>query len=110
MNQWDVWFADFPYEEDASIIKPRPVIILDINPLKVLSVKVTHHGARDCDPYDMPIEHWRESGLDQPSVARVSKAIYLTGDKFVRCLGQLLDDDIEKIYYKYIEYVKSDHT
>ena len=51
-------------------------------PLKVLSIKVTHHDVRNFDEFDVPITKWKEAGLDDASVARISKAIYLTKDDF----------------------------
>jgi len=72
MQPWDLWFAAFPYEEDPAIIKNRPVIILMVEPLQVLSVKVTSVEARDNDPFDTPIIEWQYAGLKSPSCARVS--------------------------------------
>ena len=41
----EVWFAQFPFEEDSSTFKARPVIVLDVNEneCQVLSIKVTTH-------------------------------------------------------------------
>lgn len=49
MNQWEVWYANFPYEENPTIVKRRPVIILNVDTLECLSVKVTSHEVRDED-------------------------------------------------------------
>ena len=35
MEQWEVWKARFPYEEDVTIVKERPVIIINVDPLEV---------------------------------------------------------------------------
>ena len=43
MRKGEVWFVEFPLEEDASRIINRPVIVLDENVLGVLSVKITKH-------------------------------------------------------------------
>ena len=37
MKEWEVWFAEFPFEEDAAVVKKRPVIILNVETLEVLS-------------------------------------------------------------------------
>ena len=55
MKKGEVWFVEFPLEEDASKILNRPVIVLDENILGVLSVKITKHKVRQEDPYDIPI-------------------------------------------------------
>ena len=39
MNKGEVWFVEFPLEEDESKSINRPVIVLDENILGVLSVK-----------------------------------------------------------------------
>lgn len=73
MRKGEVWFVEFPLEEDASRIINRPVIVLDENVLGVLSVKITKHKVRKEDPYDIPIIYWSEAGLRLASTARVSK-------------------------------------
>ena len=105
MNQWEVWFAEFPFEENSAIVKKRPVIILDVETLKCLTLKVTSHGVREDDSYDTPILHWEEAGLNRPSVARVSKAMYLTNDKFLHKLGMLHIEDQQQIMAKFISYI-----
>lgn len=60
MNKGEVWFVEFPLEEDESKSINRPVIVLDENILGVLSVKITKHKARKEDPYDIPIIYWEE--------------------------------------------------
>ena len=55
MNKGEVWFVEFPLEEDNTQIINRPVIVLDENTLGVLSVKITKHLPRTKDPYDTPI-------------------------------------------------------
>lgn len=107
MTEWEIWFANFPFEEDNTIVKPRPVIVLDIETLEVLSVKVTSHDIRNSDRFDVPIKKWKEACLKRPSIARVSKTMFLDRDKFIYPIGVLHDDDKKEIYDKYIEYVQS---
>lgn len=78
MNKGEVWFVEFPLEEDPSRILNRPVVVLDENLLGVLSVKITKHKVRKEDPYDTPIIYWEEaslrlSGCKKKSVAKVLK-------------------------------------
>lgn len=54
-NKGEVWFVEFPLEEDNSQTINRPVVVLDENTLGVLSVKITKHSPRKEDPYDTPI-------------------------------------------------------
>jgi hypothetical protein len=106
INQWDLWFAEFPFE-DSNLSKDRPVIVLNVEPLEVLSVKVTTHEIRDIDDYDTPIIKWKEAGLKQESVARISKTIKITPDKFRRKIGVLHNDDALEVMKKYIDYVNN---
>lgn len=107
MKQWEMWFADFPFDDDASIEKKRPVIILNVDPIEVLSVKVTSHNIRDNDEYDTPIIKWKEAGLDRPSVARISKTRNLTIDKFSHKFGNLHNDDRKNIMQKFAEFINN---
>lgn len=72
-NKGEVWFVEFPLEEDETRTINRPVIVLDENTLGVLSVKITKHSPRKEDPYDIPILYWQEANLRLASTARVSK-------------------------------------
>lgn len=102
INQWDLWFAEFPYEEGNGS-KDRPVIVLNVEPLEVLSIKVTKTSARD--EFDIPIVRWKEAGLKSESVARVSKAIELSYDKFRRKIGNVHMDDRQVIMSQYMKYI-----
>lgn len=79
-NEGEVWFVEFPLEEDNSKYFNRPVIVLDEDKLGVLSVKITKHKVRSNDPYDTPILYWQEANLRLASTARVSKVQNLKPD------------------------------
>ena len=53
INQREIWFVKFPLEEDSSKILQRPVVVISVSDdkMKILSVKVTKHEARDWDDY-----------------------------------------------------------
>lgn len=105
-NKGEVWFVEFPLEEDNSQIINRPVVVLDENTLGVLSVKITKHSPRKADPYDTPIIYWQEANLRLASTARVSKVLLLSQDSFIFKIGDLHQDDLERIeemYQKYLE-------
>ena len=104
-NKGDVWFVEFPLEENLSQTINRPVIVLDENTLGVLSVKITKHMPRVEDPYDIPILYWQEANLRLASTARVSKVLLLPQDSFIFKIGDLHPDDlqcIEGMYQKYL--------
>ena len=106
MNKGEVWFVEFPLEEDPSRILNRPVVVLDENLLGVLSVKITKHKVRKEYPYDIPIIYWEEASLRLASTARVSKVTLLNKDSFIFKIGDVHKDDlnrIENMYRKFLE-------
>ena len=105
-NRGEVWFVEFPLEEDNSQTINRPVIVLDENTLGVLSVKITKHSPRKEDPYDTPIIYWQEANLRLASTARVYKVFLLSQDSFIFKIGDLHQDDLDRVegmYQKYLE-------
>jgi hypothetical protein len=102
----EVWFVEFPLEEDNAITINRPVVVLDESILGVLSVKITKHLPRKKDPYDTPILYWQEANLRLASTARVSKVLLLSPDDFIFKIGDLNEFDLKRIedmYKKYLE-------
>lgn len=106
MNKGEVWFVEFPLEEDPSRILNRPVIVLDENLLGVLSVKITKHKVRKEDPYDTPIIYWQEASLRLASTARVSKVTLLAKDSFIFKIGDLHPDDLDTVEKMYKQFLK----
>lgn len=109
MKKGEVWFVEFPLEEDKTTILNRPVIVLDENILGVLSVKITKHKVRNEDPYDIPIIYWEEANLRLASTARVSKVILLNKDSFIFKIGNLHDEDLKRVEDMYIQFLKDHH-
>lgn len=106
MNKGEVWFVEFPLEEDETKILNRSVVVLDENILGVLSVKITKHKARVTDPYDIPIIYWEDANLRLASTARVSKVTLLPKDSFIFKIGDLHPDDLdrtEEMYKKFLD-------
>lgn len=50
IQEGEVWFVEFPLEENPDVTINRPVVVLDVDELKVLSVKITKHTPRKEDP------------------------------------------------------------
>jgi len=105
-NKGEVWFVEFPLEENPLQTINRPVIVLDENTLGVLSVKITKHIPRTEDPYDTPILYWQEANLRLASTARVSKVFLLPQDSFIFKIGDLHQDDLKRIEDRYQEYLE----
>lgn len=109
-NKGEIWFAEFPFEEDSSKVSYRPVVVLDEDKLGVLSIKVTRHDARKDDPYDTPIVNWAQAGLRFSSTARVSKVMNLQPEDFIHKIGKLHKDDLEKVEEVYIQFMKDNEV
>ena len=105
-SKGEVWFVEFPLEEDNSQTINRPVIVLDENTLGVLSVKITKHSPRKEDPYDTPIIYWQEANLRLASTARVSKVFLLSQDSFIFKIGILNQDDLDRVEEMYKNYLE----
>lgn len=106
-NKGEVWFVEFPLEEDISQTINRPVIVLDENTLGVLSVKITKHMPRQEDPYDTPILYWKEANLKLASTARVSKVYLLSKENFIFKIGDLHQEDLVRIEEMYQVYLNA---
>lgn len=105
IHEGEVWFVNFPLEEDSNQTLKRPVVVLDVDNLNVLSVKVTKHEARDKDPYDTPIIYWEHAKLRFASTARISKVLNLSKENFIHKLGDLYQDDFDTISDMYIKFM-----
>lgn len=98
----DVVIVNYPFEENETIIKTRPAIVIDKvdDELKILAVKITKTDVRD--DFDYRIIEWVKASLRYPSTARASKIQYISMEDIKRRVGSLADSD----YTKVIELVK----
>jgi hypothetical protein len=100
----DIFFAHFPLEEDNSKFIVRPVIIVIAEDPELVVIKITKAAPRANDPYDVPITHYKESGLKFPSTARVSKVITINPSQLLFKIGKLHSDDLKIVIKKLIEF------
>ena len=105
MQKGEVWFVEFPLEEDPSITINRPVIVLDEKLLGVLSVKITKHSPRSADPYDVPLIYWQNAHLKFASTARISKITLLAKDSFIFKIGDLEAEDLKRVEDMYQKFM-----
>jgi mRNA interferase MazF len=72
--------------------KLRPaVVLLDSGDDDFVAAPITSRP-RSSD-FDVPIQHWREAGLNTPSTIRVHKLTVLAKHEIVRRLGELVEVD-----------------
>ena len=99
-NRGEIWVAKVAYYEDPARFKPRPVVIVsDMIPSEqnVAPIVVPITKSRPRNQLDVPIQHWRESGLVTPSTARVSKLITIHQNRMIFKIGTLHEEDLQKI-------------
>lgn len=107
MKRWDIYWANFPYEDDPTKQKRRPVVIAKDGTVYVLTLKVTTHEARTHDPYDYPLRYWQESNLPSASVVRVSKLAKLPPSAFGEFIGQIHPYDAIMIQNRMNEFLQN---
>lgn len=104
MKQWDVYWADVPFEEDPSQIKTRPVIIAKNGVVYVLTLRVTSHEPRVYDPYDYPLKEWKAANLNKPSTVRIRKLAKLAPNAIRDQIGTLHPADVLEIQCRMQKY------
>ena len=110
IKEGEVWFVKFPLEENPNSTINRPIIVLDVDRMQVLSVKITKHKPRKKDLFDYPIIQWKKSGLKFKSTARIGKVLTLNRDCFIFKIGTLIQSDMNKITELYINYISTQST
>ena len=103
----EVWFAEFPFEEDESIVKERPVIVLavDDDTCKVLSMKVT--SREPYSEFEITLFDWAKIPLHHESTAVASDVKNIRKSDFRRKIGRLSDNDWNNVTDLYYSFLKS---
>jgi len=100
MNRWDVYWIDFPFEDDPNQFKERPAIILKDQTVCILALRVTSHDERAYDYYDYALQEWQYANLAKPSVVRIKKLAQVLPEKIRGYIGRLHPVDIMAIQLK----------
>lgn len=103
----EVWYADFPFVEDETIFKYRPVVVLDVDDevCEVLALKVTSRKPRN--EFEIEIFDWEDIPLNHISTVDATSARLLPKSNFRRRAGVLSDADWENVTYLYAGYLRS---
>lgn len=94
---WEVWWADVAFEDQPSITKRRPVLVLDHQTCIILSLKITSHAPREEFFGEYALQKWHAAGLTKPSTVRISKVLRLQRSDFAEKIGDLHPVDISVI-------------
>ncbi|MED1406503.1 type II toxin-antitoxin system PemK/MazF family toxin [Bacillus mycoides] len=104
----EVWYANYPYEEDKNRTTERPsVIVYEVDDDDVIAIKLTTHEARAYDEYDVELVEWQSAGLKYQSTARVSKFEYLKRSQLLNKKGDLHPTDVDRIAKSLQRYIDS---
>lgn len=98
INKWEIWSAEYRYEDDPSVTKRRPVLVIDDNCVfPILIAKITSSPPREGYFGEYPIKFWREAGLQKESTVRLSKVLNAE-ERDLKCkIGRLHPYDIMQI-------------
>ena len=101
----EVWFAEFPYLEDETQSKDRPVIVLHVDDdgARVLSMKVT--SSAPYSEFEIELFDWEKIPLHHKSTADAASVRFVLKQDFRRKIGKLSDDDwanVTELYKRYI--------
>ena len=82
----EIWYADFPFEEDSSESKDRPCLIVAIENGEYVTCKITSVDHSDRPGYH-PVTP-AVTGLPKLSYIRVTPTTTLARKQFRRCVGE----------------------
>jgi hypothetical protein len=94
MDKYEIWFCDFPYDEQDGRSKKRPAVILDDGIYLVESLKLTSKTHDKTKEYE--IGNYIGTGLSIiPTYIRIDKKFSFEKTKLITKIGKLDDKDIE---------------
>lgn len=94
MKKWEVYWAYVKFEEIVGG-KRRPVLVIDDAPsVTVICLKMTGQAAR---PGEYSLIKWKEAGLKEPTVVRISKRLELKSADLRDKIGTLELVDIANL-------------
>jgi len=103
-KQWEIWTAQFAYEDAPNIKKFRPILVIENKEFyPILGAKITSHKIRNNYPGEYSIKKWKEAGLTKESTIRLSKRLLLEEIDFKEKIGRLSPIDILGVQEKFKE-------
>jgi len=102
-----VWFAEFPFAEDETQSKDRPVIVLDVDDAscKALSMKINQ--SPPYSEFEIELFDWEKIPLHHKSTADASAVRQIPKRQFRRRIGKLSDDDWDNVTNLYVRFLKA---
>lgn|SRR5699024_552279 len=108
MRIGDLFYFDVAYEDDPSIFKNRPVMLLqesEDNFLLLISTTTTKRNdpLKWYDAYKIPIQNWRKTGLREPSWCLARNLIEISRAELELLIGA--DDYIGRMHPEDFNYI-----
>ena len=112
MNVGDVYYIDFPYDDNPEQSKKRPaVVILAVVPeqdsISVLKITTQEHHGK----YNVPILDLKSAGLNRNSYVQCNRLETVSKERIVSLrynpsgyYGTLCKQDLENVQNKFAEY------
>ena len=99
LDRFDVAIAGFEFEDRPGVVKPRLVVVLDVDGGRaaVAAAKVTTHVPRLEFPGEVALRDWEASGLLKPSTVRCSKVAEIEVGAINSVIGRLTARDAERV-------------
>ncbi len=94
ISEGDIIDAFVYFEDNPSIGKKRPVLVISPEEMFVLSLKMTSHPPRQVYQGEYPVMRWKEAGLSKPTTVRASKVLRIRYDDIICVRGRLDEADM----------------
>lgn len=72
---WDVWFYPFPFTDDRTVRKTRPVVVKSVLGDSCTVLYVTSHVEKQDFPDFVLLQEWWNEGLSKPSAVRCFRGL-----------------------------------
>lgn len=102
-----VWYANFPFEEDRTQAKDRPVLILDVNKEKVLILAMKITSTKPRNLVDFVLEDWSDIPLDHESTICPTQVRTIPITRLRRLAGHISEQDWQKAVARFMAYRQS---
>ena len=90
----EVFICQFPFTSGATS-KLRPALVLFDLPQDAIICRIT--SVLHAGPLGIPLTDWQAAGLLRPSVTRLDRLVTAERTVFVRRLGVLTADDLQRV-------------
>lgn len=84
---WEIWYACVSFEEDSTLDKLRPALILPNTSSSIQVYKISSQPWKYETEY--PIFYWQLAGLSKPSNIDIRRAIVVPSVSLVKFVGRL---------------------